>query len=201
SVVTSVTTIADLDFESAPGWTVQNIALTDGAWERGVPVFFDRGSPEFDFDGSGSCFLTDNDATSSNSDVDGGPTRLISPVYDLSGLTAATISYARWFYNDAPDIDRLTVEVSSNGGASWEVVEVVGHSGVWVQKAWDVGAFVPLTDQFRIRFSAIDNPNISVTEAAIDAFKLLSAECNTCRADLTGDGVLDFFDFLEFQDL
>jgi hypothetical protein len=84
---------------------------------------------------------------------------------------------------------------------SWEVVESVEHNGEWVHKEWDVGAFVPLTDQFRVRFSAIDNPNNSVTEAAIDAFKLLSAECNPCRADLNGDGVLDFFDFLEFQDL
>src|SRR5690606_13115762 len=90
SVVTSVTTIADLDFETAPGWTVQNVSLLDGAWERGTPVFFDRGSPEFDYDGSGQAFLTDIDPASSNSDVDGGPTRLLSPVYDLSGLAAAT---------------------------------------------------------------------------------------------------------------
>src|SRR5690606_2557474 len=47
AVATSVATIADLDFEEAPGWTVENTALTDGAWELGVPIFFDRGSPEF----------------------------------------------------------------------------------------------------------------------------------------------------------
>src|SRR5690606_5260874 len=68
-------------------------------------------------------------------------------------------------------------------------------------KEWDVGAFVELTSAFRIRFSAIDNPNNSVTEAAIDAFKLISAECVTCRADVNGDGEPDFFDFVEFQNL
>ena len=201
SVVTSVATIADLDFETAVGWTVENIALTDGAWETGVPVDFGRGDPPTDYDGSGSCFLTDNDPLSDNSDVDGGPTRLISPVYDLSGLADATVSYARWFDSTTGAPDEMTVELSSNGGATWEILEVVPHSGEWVVVEFKVSDVVPLTDQFRIRFSAVDNPNDSITEAAIDAFKLLSAECNTCRADLNGDGVLDFFDFLEFQDL
>ncbi len=201
TVATGVSTIADLDFETAPGWTFEHVAVADGHWDRGDPVSWGRGDPEADFDGSGQCFLTDNSPSTSNSDVDGGPTRLISPVYDLSGLGGATVSYARWFYNDAPDVDRMTVEVSSNGGASWEVLEIVAHTAGWVVKEFDVGSVVPLTSEFRIRFSAIDNPNNSVTEAGIDAFKLLSIECNTCRADLTGEGDLDFFDFLAFQNL
>jgi V8-like Glu-specific endopeptidase len=193
----ATTVVADLDFETSLGWAVESIALIDGAWQRGVPVAGGiRGDPVQDFDGSGQCWLTGN---RTESDVDGGPTRLISPVYDLSGLASATVSYARWFTNDDRDADRLTIEMSSNGGASWELVESVPHAEGWEVREFEVGDFVPLTGEFRIRFSATDNPNDSVTEAAIDAFKL--TECNTCRVDLNGDGELDFFDFLEFQDL
>ncbi|MFG0284533.1 MAG: GC-type dockerin domain-anchored protein [Phycisphaerales bacterium JB039] len=200
TVATGVNIIADLDFESAPGWTVQNIDLLDGQWELGDPVDFGRGDPSADYDGSGRCYLTDNDAATSNSDVDGGPTRLLSPVYDLSGLAGASISYARWFTNDTGD-DQLTVEVSDNGGASWTLVESVGDSADWVVADHQVNQFVSMTSQFRVRFSATDNPNNSITEGGIDAFKLRSVECVTCRADLTGDGSLDIFDFLEFQNL
>ncbi|MFG0285347.1 MAG: GC-type dockerin domain-anchored protein [Phycisphaerales bacterium JB039] len=159
----------------------------------------DRGDPIADFDGSGRCWVTDN--ADDNSDVDGGPTRLISPVYDLSGVTAAQVSYARWFTNDDRDADRLTVEVSNNGGASWTLVESVGHRSDWELASFVVADILPLTDQVRVRFSATDNPNDSVTEAGIDRFWILTDGDSTCRADLTGDGVLDFFDFLQFQNL
>lgn len=163
------TPIADLDFETAPGWSVQDVNVTDGSWDRGVPVDGDRGDPPADFDGSGQCWLTDN--VSGNSDVDGGPTRLISPVYDVRGFHRVTVSYARWFSNDDGD-DSLDVEVSSNAGASWVLVESVGNTGGWSEATFDIADFVAATDQFQIRFSATDNPNDSVTEAAIDAFRL-----------------------------
>ncbi|MFG0285349.1 MAG: GC-type dockerin domain-anchored protein [Phycisphaerales bacterium JB039] len=189
-----------LDFETADGWTVENIDLLDGAWQRAVPAGGgDRGDPIADFDGSGRCWVTDN--ADDNSDVDGGPTRLISPVYDLAGVTAAQVSYARWFQSSNGVPDRMTVEVSNNGGTNWTQVESVGDGADWALASFIITDFVPLTDQVRVRFNATDNPNDSVTEAGIDRFWLLTDGDATCRVDLTGDGSLDFFDFLEFQNL
>jgi hypothetical protein len=167
------------DFEADLGWTVVNENLTDGAWNRGLPLGDgSRGDPTADFDGSGQCFLTDNAA--GNSDVDGGPTRLLSPVFDLAAADNASISYARWFYNDDGDIDRLTVEISNNGGTTWTLVESVADSntGGWVERTIDPASFVTLTNQMRMRFSATDNPNDSVTEAGIDAFRVVRRSCS-----------------------
>ncbi|MEO1513203.1 MAG: hypothetical protein AAFU70_14115, partial [Planctomycetota bacterium] len=81
------------DFEAERGWSVQTTAV-EGGWTRGVPVAFDRGDPPADFDGSGSAFLTENDPSDSNSDVDAGETRLISPRLDTRG--GGQLRYAYW---------------------------------------------------------------------------------------------------------
>ncbi len=186
------------NFQSTNGWTVSNQSLSDGAWSRGVPAGDgDRGDPTSDFDGSGACWLTDNVA--GNSDVDGGPTRLLSPAYDLDGLEDVVISYARWFYNDDNDGDRLDVHVSDNNGASWTLVESVGGNTGWVEHSFALADYVNATSQVRLRFSATDNPNDSVTEAAIDGLRIASYGCDdSCPADWNGDTTLNTGDFLDY---
>ena len=169
--------IVDLNFETAVGWTVENFEIADGGWDRGVPAAWGRGDPSADFDGSGQCFLTDNDTTQSNSDVDGGPTTLLSPVYDLSATPGAIVSYARWFTNDDLDVDTLRVQVSNNGGLDWTTIEEMGHFDGWVKATWTIADFLPVTSQMRFRFQATDNPNDSVTEAGIDAFQIFTISC------------------------
>lgn len=165
------------NFQTDQGWTVQNVDLADGAWQRGVPAGDgSRGDPTSDSDGSGSCYLTAN--RSGNSDVDGGPTHLISPTLDLSDGADYVVSYARWFSNDDRDQDRLTVAVSNNNGTSWTTVESVAHTGAWVQASFRVADYVTPTATVRLRFSAVDNPNDSVTEAAIDAVQVRALECD-----------------------
>lgn len=165
------------DFETNQGWAVENINLTDGAWQRGDPAGDgSRGDPTADFDGSGQCFVTDN--ASGNSDVDGGPTRLISPVFDLGTQPEAAVSYARWFWNDDGDIDRLDVHISNNNGTTWTLVESVGHTGAqWVPHQFRIADFIAPTAQMKLRFSATDNPNDSVTEAGLDAFAIHTLVC------------------------
>ena len=157
------------DFETDKGWTVTNVNLTDGAWERGVPAGLgDRGDPPTDQDGSGQCYLTDN--VYGNSDVDGGPTRLTSPKIDLSAGDA-TVSYWRWHYNDDND-DIFSVEVSNDDGATWTTAEQVMDAPAWNYHEFLVSDFATPTASMRFRFNAVDNPNNSVTEAGLDAFRV-----------------------------
>lgn len=189
-------TIFEDTMESGAGYSVENIDLTDGGWDRGVPAGLgDRGDPLNDFDGSGACWLTDNVA--GNSDVDGGPTRLTSPVIDASTLTDPVVSYARWFTNDDNDADRLDVEISNDGGASWALLESVGGGVGWQEASFRIADFIAPTNQMRFRFSATDNPNDSVTEAGIDALRIIDYLCDsTIEGDVDGDGDVDFDDLV-----
>ncbi|GIW74194.1 MAG: hypothetical protein KatS3mg103_0716 [Phycisphaerales bacterium] len=191
--------LLSLDFETAPGWTVQNTDVDDGAWERGVPAGGgDRQDPPTDYDGSGQCWLTGN--RPGNSDLDGGPTVLLSPVIDLSAYGDALVSYARWFQSINGDTDTFVVQFSDDGGTTWSTADSTGHdeSG-WVVASRRVSEVVDVTDRFRVRFVGIDNPNDSITEIGVDAFSILVDGAGACPADFDGSGTLDLFDFLAFQ--
>ncbi len=164
------------DFQTNQGWTVQNENLQDGAWERGVPAGGGaREDPPSDFDGSGSCFLTAN--RSGNSDVDGGPTRLISPTFDLSGGDA-TISYARWFRSVNGTADRFTVDISNDNGSTWTNVENLGNQPTqWGVNEFQVSNYLAPTATMKIRFNAVDVPNDSVVEAGVDAVLVARRGC------------------------
>jgi len=170
--------ILDDDFESDLGWTVENDpSLTDGAWERGVPADDGvDGDPLMDYDGSGQCYLTANRL--GNSDVDGGPTYLLSPVLDLSGTTNPVLRYARWWSNDDQDSDPFRVEVSNDGGSTWTLLEeVVNIPSGWVERSFYLAEYIGLTDQMVLRFSASDNPNNSKDEGAVDAVQVFDIQC------------------------
>lgn len=187
------TAFAD-NFETHQGWFVTNSAsLTDGAWERGVPVGGGvRGDPPTDADGSGQCYLTANRA--GDSDVDNGWTRLTSPRLNASS-GAAIISYHRWYSNTfgaAPEADIFEVEVSDDDGATWQVLEIVGPTGPEVNGSWfyrefALGNLVANNDQFRIRFIASDLGQGSVVEAGVDGVSLRTVTCST--TDITGFSV------------
>ncbi len=195
------------DAQSNTGWTVSGNA-TDGQWTRGVPVNCNRGDPATDGDGTGAAWLTDNSAANScNSDVDGGTTTATSPVIAASG-TGGRVSYWRWFRNNIPanttTDDRLIVDVSGNGGTTWQNLEIVGPTGDevnggWIRKTLALPASVT-TANFRIRFSAEDINAASVVEAGFDGISVEVLDCTVvpCDADFNGDGFVDFFDFDDY---
>lgn len=168
-------------FSTDMGWTVTNTSLTSGAWLRadpngsflnGIPA-----NPENDSNDSGTFCAFTGQANpgqgAGTADVDGGPTTWTSPTFDLSGGNGI-IDWQQWFFNDDGD-DMLTVQISNNGGSTWTTVSSTTFTGV--ENSWNpgkilVGNYVVPTNNMRVRFSTSDNPNNSVTEAAIDAFRV-----------------------------
>lgn len=178
---TAIVPVAAFDFQSTTGWTVSGNA-TDGQWNAGIPAAGNRGDPPNDFDGSGSCFLTDNVA--GNSDVDGGTTILTSPSFDLTGMNKARVSYARWYSNtegDSPQADTFFINVS-NDGANFVNMETVGPtgeevSGGWFTRSFRVADTVTPSGNVQFRFEVGDLGAGSIVEAAIDAFEIINVVC------------------------
>ncbi|MDX2199084.1 MAG: hypothetical protein SF069_08950 [Phycisphaerae bacterium] len=204
-------TNVEYNFQTNPGWTV-NTTATDGGWDTNpaVPVGgCNRGNPQADFDGSGQCWMTDNSAANAcNSDVDGGATTLTSQVFNLSGLAAPSVTYARWFSNNTgggPETDTLRVEISTNGGTNWSVLETVGPTSTSpnpeIAGGWFVKTYpIPNSAQFRIRFVTEDVGTASVVEAAIDAFEIFDLDCSTTfvLGDMNCDGIVSVGDIAGF---
>jgi hypothetical protein len=196
------------NFEADLGWTVSGTA-PDGQWERGVPVAgCDRGNPDFDFDGSGACYLTDNSAANAcNSDVDDGTTILTSPAIDMS--SGGVISYAYWL-NDVTNglltaEDDLVVEIATDaGGTNWfEVRRYETASGAWRTDSVDVGAEVGNSSTVRIRFISQDLGTQNVVECGVDAVDVSFFDCIPVPVDCSEflDADMDFNTFVNALDM
>lgn len=124
---------------------------------------------------TGSCVMPQENACS---DVDFGFTTLLSPVYDLTGATAAKIKYDRWFTNNtgsSPNFDHWLVQASNNGGASWTTIEDTQVSNpAWVSVETDLVALFGTLGQVRIKFIGQDTGNDSVVECGVDEFRILA---------------------------
>ncbi|MFM1823933.1 MAG: hypothetical protein RI967_2199 [Planctomycetota bacterium] len=204
-VQTGETVLVSESFEGdVSGWTIENTAVTFGPWVAAAPVGTAQGglpaSPAADATpGSGvRCFQTGlgvAGGVASSQDLDGGPTVLTSPAFDLSGVSAAQLSMAVWFFCDdilttPTQADQLRIEVS-NGG-DWVLMEAIRENITsWTTKTYNLGQYVELNSTVRVRVIANDNPNNSVTEAAIDDFVISVAECDAaepCSGDYDADG-------------
>ncbi len=180
----SLNTIFLDTFETNLGWTVVNENLQGGAWVRVEPVGTvwngQQAQPETDSPDFGSlCYVTGQGVFGGPAwaaDVDGGPTNLVSRNFDLAGADAL-IEYRRWFYNDS-GFDRMYVQVSNDGGATWVNVEAVsGLQNAWTTRQFRVGQFVTPTATVRIRFSVADDPPDSIVEGGVDHVVVRRIEC------------------------
>ncbi len=192
----SYTEVASDNFETDTGWLV-TAGASAGNWERGIPAIQGSNAPGSDFDGSGKCYITQN--TLINSDVDGGPTRLRSPNYNITDLTNPVVSFAYWLY-DQPADDSITVEVTGDNGSTWVPAMQLTHGGkAWYETSFAVRDFLPDATTIRVRFSVADSPNNSECEAGIDAIQITDLVCgDPCIADFNDDGSVNTLDVLAF---
>ncbi len=178
-VANATVAVFEDDFELDLGWTVDNAAATGGDWERGDPLGTGA-QPEFDATGAtgGACFFTEQGVIGGSlsfADVDLGPVILTSPPMDFSA-GGGLISYSYWLFND-DETDALVVEIS-NDGTNWvQARNYLKLLGGWREDVFHTGDFVAPSAQIQVRFSVADNPNNSVTEAAIDNFSAYQLEC------------------------
>ena len=180
-----------------------------GAWEAAEPnaTLFEGSAiaaPGVDATPNGTiAFVTENGPANSDDaplwDVDGGPTTLFSPSFDLTG-TDGLISYARWSFSKAGSVhDSLEVFISNDAGSNWTLVEeVVDTSSLWQSNTFIVSDFIAPTSQMQMRFRMTDDDE-SVSEAGIDDFRVDTLACSaSCQWDIAGfDGVVGINDFLD----
>jgi V8-like Glu-specific endopeptidase len=177
-------TLLNETFQTNQGWTTSIAGATSGQWERGTPVNDPNWAydPTSDGDGSGQCWLTQNQI--GNTDVDGGSVTLTSPALDMSGGSVLL----RYLYylnlTNTDGSDRLLVEMSSNGLAGpWVVVATHTTNGALTWRSHEVtvaqilAAGLTYTSDVRLRFTANDSGSASIVEAGVDGFRVVRAAC------------------------
>ncbi len=184
------------------GWTADaSPGLVMGGWEQGTPAGGGlRFDPPVDADGDGICWLTDNRAGSS--DVSGGAATLITPAFDLAGGEVATLEYSLWLACDnagSPAEDTLAVDFSTDAGQTWTSLRTERSTFRWVHREIDLSPIVPPGSTVLFRFTVSDEPDDSITEAAIDALAVRVDRCAPCPADFDGDGDADLSDINAFS--
>jgi V8-like Glu-specific endopeptidase len=183
------------NFETNMGW----LSYTTGGsstFVRAVPLDYGLGDPGSDADGSGMCYITSN---INGRDVDNGSVWLMSPPIDITGAEDGTIRVAVWMTGEGPD--SMNVEISGNAGISFDqVASITSTNGEWQELAFDIASLNPQSSIMQMRISVTDAGADTTVEGGVDAFRVTNEVCdsNSCPADLTGDGVLDFFDVSAF---
>ncbi|MDM7914017.1 MAG: FlgD immunoglobulin-like domain containing protein, partial [Candidatus Eisenbacteria bacterium] len=175
-------------FETESGWTAGapgDDALR-GFWVRVDPVGTWRNGrivqTEDDHTPEGTfCFVTGNGNPGDQapvSDIDGGRTTLLSPVYDLSGAIDPRLVYWRWYTNNEGfngNQDWWVVEITDDGGASWVSLENTTESETaWRRMEFRLADYVDPAAHVQVRFMASDEGYDSIVEAGVDDFSIES---------------------------
>jgi hypothetical protein len=179
------------DAETPQDWTfgVPDDDATNGFWERGVPEgtwgnYNRPGNPDRDhtIDPGQYCLVTGAEAGNFywDYDVDGGKTTLVTPNVNLGGVSSATLTYYRWYTNNAGQYqgeDYWQVDVSGDGGQTWTNLEYTNMTlAIWEEETFPLQDYITLTDSVLIRFVASDYLGPSNVEAAIDDIEIVSME-------------------------
>jgi hypothetical protein len=109
-----------------------------------------------------------------------GRTTLNSPVFDLAGAAAARLEFMLWYANDLAGNQRqdpFLVEGSSDGGATWRVIDTVRvPEAGWQSMAVDLGSRLVLTSELQVRFVVAEVVHPGLIEAAIDDVRVMTTQ-------------------------
>ena len=177
----TTTTLVQEDFETN-SWTVSGTP-TAGDWAAGVIGNFGGGSPNGAASGT-HAYVTGN---APGVDLDGGPTLLTSPAFDVPTGSVLTFSY--WLGTGTGNLimgltDHFRVEVATNAaGTNWSTLfDAHLPSNGWV----DLTLALPASSTLRVRFSALDTTPDQTVEVGVDNVPITTANCTaSCSPDLT----------------
>lgn len=169
------------DFESNQSWSVSG-DCTDGDWVRDEPVgTMDGNAPsnpgeDATPDPGSRCYVTGNDGVSADDDdVDDGYAVLTSPTLDATGYLDLELGYARWYHvapKTVPPSNSLKIEVSDDGGSSWQVLEDLPNDVTpWASKRFALESLLTLGPGIAMRVTAGERAGAArdvVVEAGLD---------------------------------
>lgn len=174
------------DFYFDFGWTNgTNPAV--GLWLRDVPNGTSLQNticnPNQDVVGDfgAKCYVTGNAISSSpgDDDVDDGCVILISPVFDLSGMTNPLIKYSRWFCNTGgATTPNDSMKIIIGNGITTAVLEHItpqnnaSELSKWVDKSIAVKNKIALTNNMRLYIRVCDVPPGHLVEGGFDYFRI-----------------------------
>lgn len=175
------------DFSIDLGWTVVNEnSLTAGAWDLGTPYgtnYQGQFMNPFE-DVNGDCgpqaYITGNveGASFYEADVDGGFTRIVSPVMDFSNYSSVDLRFSTWFQNaggQSNPNDSLLVSLT-NGVESILLLyrDVQSTSTSWVNHLVEVSeTLIEFTDGMQLTVETMDYDDSGhLVEAGFDKFSV-----------------------------
>jgi len=172
------------DFTFDFGWTTTSNAEA-GLWVRDVPnptETFSNPEADVPYDCGDKAFVTGNEGINPNTDnVTNGTVVLISPVFNLQGMSDPHINYWTYFYNEfGPfDVDDTLSIVLSNGLVTARIdFEAMPESTMrqWLPKSIRVLDFMVPTANMQLFVSISDfNETVNITEAAFDYFSITNS--------------------------
>lgn len=134
--------IFEENFESGSlpaGWTVQTNA-TDGGWNVGTAASLSTNAYTVPSNGSTGMAGTNDDACNCDKSND----FLASASFNLSGISAAVLSFDAVYLDNTyqGDQENATIEVSTDGGATWTVVQDLEGNAGWTTHNISLSDFI-----------------------------------------------------------
>lgn len=165
------TVILSENFEggSFPSAWTQTTLATDGGWLYGNNTAL---SSQYWTIPAHTNFVATND---DDCNCDKSNDFLKSPSFDLTGQTVVGLKFDVFFYaaTIAPNTESLKVEVSTNGGTTWSVLQTITGAGDWTTIYADLSAYAGQSNvQVGFRYSDQGGAGAWLYGAAMDNFQV-----------------------------